>query len=182
MEAARTKRLKEYIQALQEKDVWTLLQEYFLYRRIMASKVHAPGEHGMDVVVYINDREDLLGKGYNILIQAKTGKLTLDGWRKDILYQMLETPYYSIPHPNYQQQLARRVLLVITDTATPEARDSIIEFNKKHEVVIELWEIDDLLRHFDESGFNRVKLEEIEGVGQESLGDDVELPPTVGHK
>jgi len=178
MNPADANRLRNHIRSLNEEAVWSLLLEFFMHQDINAAKVHATGEHGMDVVAFVDSGKDVLGKGYNVLIQAKKGRLGLDRWRKEVLYQLLEAPYYDIPHANYSDHLARRVLLIVTDTATPEAQDSIKLFNRKHDITVELWELDDLIRRFDSTGFAKRKLEQITGVGQ--VTEDVLIPPAVG--
>jgi hypothetical protein len=187
-------RLKRYIQSLKEQELWALLVEYFWYRDMRADIVHSTGEHGMDVVVFIDPSNDSLGTGCNVLVQAKTGQLGLERWRKKVLYQILELPYYTIHHPSYTDHLARRVLLVVTGSTTLEVRRSIEEFNKKHDVTIELWEIDELVRQFDRYGFAQVILGRITKVGypEEDIaeppitlgqpGKDIYAPPVVGDR
>jgi hypothetical protein len=194
MESVAFNQLKEYIQGLTERELWALLVEYFLHLGIKADIVHSTGEHGMDVAVLIDPSNDLLGIGCNVLIQAKTGQLGLERWREKVLYQILELPYYTIPHPSYTDHLARRVLLVVTGSATLEARRSIEEFNKKHDFTIELWEIDEVIRQFDRHDFAELKLEQITGVGYPAEavlepptafgepGADVSVPPVVGDR
>jgi len=187
-------RLKEYIQSLEERQLWALLVEYSQKLGIRANIVHSTGEHGMDVVAFIDPSKDILGTGCNILIQAKTGQLGLEKWRKKVLYQILELPYFTIPHSNYTDHLARRVLLVVTGSATLEVQRSIKEFNKKHDITIELWEVDDLIKQFDRYDFANLKLEQITGVGYPARGivepptalgqpgEDVYVPPVMGNR
>ena len=172
--------LKSYLESLEEDDLWYLLVEFFTFMGIKADVVHSTGEHGIDVIAFISQYDDLMGKGHNILIQAKKGKLTLDKWRKQILYQILEMPYYRIPHRDYIDHLARRVLLVVSGEVTLETRNSIDEFNKKHDVTIEYWGENDLIRVFDRSGFADKKLEQITGVGKPDV--DKFSPPIVGQE
>lgn len=169
--------LKQYIEKLDEKQLWKLLVEYFGNLDLKADVVHSTGEHGMDVVAFIDPRSDVLGTGCNVVIQAKKGQLGLTEWR-EVLYQLLEAPYYRITHPDYSQHLARRVVLAISGSATLEARNSIQEFNNKHEVTVELWEINDLLRLFGRNEFAAWKLQQITGVGRGVL--PAERPPAVG--
>lgn len=181
MEPAALQQLRAYLESLEERQVWSLLVEYFVYQGIQAAIVHGTGEHGMDVVAYVNQEKDFLRRGYNIIAQAKTGKLDLDTWRKDVLFQILEMPYYRIPHQDYVDHLPRRVVLVVTGEITYEARNSIEEFNKKHDVTIEAFELTDLIRLFDRTGFATCKLEQITGVGQpELISAEVSPPPVVG--
>ena len=131
----------------------------------------------MDVVASVPENLGVIGKGYNILIQAKKGKLTLDKWRKDVLYQLLETPYYRIDHPNYDSALPRRIVLIVADVATQQARESINVFNKMHDIKVELLEIDEIIYNFSRSGFGRLKLDQITGVGD--LEETEEASPPV---
>ena len=180
MEPGEHARLKEYLEALDESEIHSLLVEYFVYRRTQADIVHSTGEHGMDVVAYVDWTQDFLRKGYNVIIQAKPGGLSLDEWRREVLFQLLELPYYRIPHHNYQEHLPRRVVLVALGDITLEARNSIKEFNKKHDVTIEALGLEDLIRLFDLTGFATSKLLQITGIGQpeaEQISAEVPSPP-----
>lgn len=172
-------RLREYIIGLTESQLWALLVEYFHWRQVRADIIHSTGEHGMDVVAFFGKETDLLGTGCNVVIQAKVGRLSLGDWRKRTLYQLLELPYYTIPHPNYPEHVARRVLLVVTDDETLEARRSIKEYNKNHPIVIDLWDLNDLISQFDQHGFATVKLEQITGMG-DVTDEELPVPETVG--
>ncbi len=179
MKPYESKRLKDYIVALTERELWAVIVEYFQYLEIRAAIVHSPGEHGMDIVASVPENLGIIGRGYNILIQAKKEKLTINNWRKEVLYQLLETPYYRIDHPNFDSALPRRIILIVADVATPQARESINVFNQGHDIKVELIEIDDIILNFSRSGFGRSKLEQITGVGDSGETEEVS-PPMVG--
>lgn len=181
MGPAEINRLKEYIEALKERELWALMVEYFQYHQVRAAIVHNPSEHGMDVVAFVPEQLGIIGRGYNILVQAKSGKLTLDKWRKEVLYQLLETPYYRIDHPNYDSALPRRILLIVAGSATQQARDSIGEYNLKHEIKVELIDLDDIIYYLGKSGFAKLKLEQITGIGDLEAPDEP-TPPEFGIK
>lgn len=179
MDLVAYSRLKAYILGLGERELWALLVEYFQYLGVRADIVHSTGEHGMDVIAHYGPDQDPLGIGCNIVIQAKAGRLGLKRWRKEVLYQLLELPYYTIEQSNYPEDVARRVLLVVTGDETVEVRRSIRQYNKKHDIVIDLWDANDLIRQFGRSGFARAKLEQITGVG-ELEEPSIPSPPAVG--
>jgi hypothetical protein len=157
--------LKSYIEDLSEDDLWDDLINYFYgCRGLETHTMHAAGEHGMDLVVKVDPETDVLGVGYIIVVQAKTGRLTLGGWRK-VLRQLLEAPYYRIPYSRYAPSLARRLLLVVSGLVTEHARNGIDEFNNKHDFKVELWEIDELIEEYDRHGYADQKLEQITKVG-----------------
>jgi len=179
MRLAEINRLKSYLEAISERELWAVITEYFQDLKIQAAIVHSPSEHGMDVVAFVPENLSIIGRGYNILVQAKSGNLTLDKWRKDVLFQLLETPYYRIDHPSFNSTHPRRIILILSGTATAQARDSIGEFNSKHQFKVELIEINDLIDYFIKSGFAKYKLEQITGVGDlEEPGETA--PPEFG--
>lgn len=167
MNTAERAQLEEYVRSLKENQVWFLLVRFFVSRSIQAAIVHKPGEHGMDVAAFVGPEKDLLGRGYNILIQAKIDKLTEPKWRKDVLCQVPEATYSRIEHPNYVEPLARRILLVVINSATPGAVKSIADFNQKHDIKIEFLDLNDLLTLFDKDQFATDLLQEIpRGLGE----------------
>jgi hypothetical protein len=181
MEPEAFQRFREYLTILKERQVWDLLVEFFIYRGIHADIVHGVGEHGMDVVARVNAQKDFLQKGYYIVTQAKTGKLDIDGCR-DVLRQIIEASYYRITHPNYADcLLPRRIVLVVVGEVTEQARNSIIEYNLKHDVKIEVFALNDLIKLFADTGFAAIKWEQVTGVGQpELIRAEVSAPPEVG--
>jgi hypothetical protein len=164
MESDEYSRLKKYLKSLDEKELWDVLIRYFDTEEVEADLLHSPGEHGMDLVVSVDRERDLLGKGYIVVVQAKTGKLGLSEWR-NVLLQLLETPYYDIPLTGYDQKMARRLLLVVAGSSTEQARNGISEWNEKHDHKVEVWDIYKLIRQFARTSFASQKLSEITTVG-----------------
>ncbi len=172
-------RLKSLVSRLTEPEVWNLLRAYFhIHLNHKADIVHGTGEHGNDVVVHVNSKMDILGKGYYILIQAKKGNLTLAKWRK-ILFQLLELPYFTIPHHEYRDRnLARRILLVVTGSIDTETRESIAEFNSCHDATIDVWALDDLVEKINGTKIARELLQVNTRIGE--TRQKVTSPPALG--
>ncbi len=181
MNIAERTRLEKYIRSLKEDEIRKLLLSFFASRNVRAEILHASGEHGMDIVAYIEPKDDILGRGYNILVQAKIEKLTLDEWRKKVLYPLLELPYYSIRNANYIDALSRRILLVVSNEVTPEASHSIAEFNAKHEVTIDVWALNDMISEFERANFASQLLLLVPETLGASMHRAIELP-TVGKR
>jgi hypothetical protein len=177
--------LESHISGLKEDELWDLLKKFFKYHlKLDTYHRHSPSEHGMDLVVKVDRGRDLLGTGYVVVIQAKAGKLRLGDWRK-VLAQLLEAPYFRIPRPQvFDQCLARRLLLVISGSPTPEAQEGIDEFNKKHDFKVEVWEIEKIIDEFDRWDFDSWLMTEIEKVGvggaPQEPGPSLGEPPEAG--
>jgi hypothetical protein len=156
MKPEETKLLRSLVSRRSEKYVYDILYDYFyLHLKQKAAIVHGEGEHGLDVVIRVDSGKDIIGKDNYILIQAKTGKLTLSKCRK-ILYQVFELPYHPISHREYKDAtLSRRILLVVTGSVTKEADDAISEFNSHHEAKIEVWTLDDLIGMIGDTSVGR---------------------------
>jgi hypothetical protein len=147
----------------------------------MAVEVHGTGEHGIDVLAYVNPDNDFLHKGYNVLLQVKKGDLTLARWRNEVLGQICEATYYPVSHYHYIDNHLRRVVLVLTGKLKGEARNSIRAFNTRHEVTLEVFELDDLITLFDERNYISFILDRIRTVGVAIESEETEFtPPVVG--
>ncbi len=184
MAALSLSRVRDYLAGLEETRFWALLVEYLSdARQIRAHVVHGPGEHGMDVVAYVHEAEDFLNRGYYVVIQAKTGDLNLDDWRK-VLYQLLEVPYFPIPCNGYDDPgLPRRVLVAVTGSITAEARESIKQYNIFHRIKVETLEGNDLMRLPQFCEYVNSRLDQTQVVGEAPLPDLAEghgVPPVLG--
>jgi hypothetical protein len=179
MEPEEIQKLKEHITSLAERELWALMVEFFLHQQVRAEIVHNPSEHGIDVVAFVPENQDIIGDGYYLLVQAKKGDLSLDKWRKEVLYQLLETPYYPLSHPRFKAVLPRRIFLVVTGNATQQAKESISEFNNHHDIKIELLDINELLLTFDKTGFAKSKLQQILIFGEVDTSGEA-IPPEFG--
>lgn len=172
---------REHLGSLTERELWQLLVDYFVEdRQTHATIVNSPSEHGMDVVARVEPRDDFLGQGYYILIQAKTGNLTMGAWRK-ALYQLLEVPCFPIPATGYDDpDRPRRILLVVTGTITPEAHRSVRQFNRHHRVPVRALDLNELalLRGFQEYVLQRLGI--TLAVGEPSISpEEFAVPPVV---
>jgi len=173
---------REYLRSLPEDKLRRLLVEFFIVSRgVRAAVVHGTGEHGVDVLAYVDPTKDFLHKGYNVLIQAKRGNVTLSRWRNEVLGPLYEATYYPVSHHYYAENHARRVWLVLTGSLTPEASNSIRVFNACHDVTIEVLELDELIQLFDEFGFVDAILVRIGEMGSEmESGERALAPPVMG--
>ncbi len=181
MDPVTLDQLRKYLKSLSETELWSLLVEFFIAQGVMAVNVHGTGEHGIDVLAYVDPDNDFLHKGYNVLLQVKKGKLTLARWRNEVLGQIYEATYYPVPHHLYIDNHPRRVVLVLTGNLTGEARISIRAFNTRHEITLEVFELDDLIILFDETNYVSFILNKIRTVGVAIESEETEFtPPVVG--
>jgi hypothetical protein len=182
--------LRKHIASLTEAQIWDLLATFFISQGVRTTRLHSPGEHGMDVLACVDPGRDVLGRPHNIVIQVKPGDLTLADWRK-VLLQLLEAPYYPIGAANVEDNLPRRVVLVIAGKITPEARAGIKGYNLHHDITIESFELDEIVHLFNTTGFAEELLQQVGGLGEASpipevvqesvgVGHDLPTPPYVG--
>lgn len=173
--------LRSHLQSLDEDALRIIILEFCMHQGARAGIVHGTGEHGIDVLAYVDSTRDRVGKGYNVLIQVKKGDLSLTRWRNEVLGQLFEATYYPVSHQLYTENHARRVVLVVIGAATGEVRNSIRMFNIRHEVTLEVYELEELIQVFEETGFASSLLDRIRAVGiAEELADGALTPPVVG--
>ena len=165
MDPATLARLRSHLKSLNEDALRALILEFYICQGVAAAIVHGTGEHGIDVLAHVDRDKDFLGRGYNLLVQVKKGDLTLPRWRDKVLGQLGEAAYYRPSHHLYMERHGRRLILLVAGSTTGPARDSIHQFNTQHEVVVEIWELDQLITLFDEAGFASSLLERITEVG-----------------
>ena len=173
-----------HLEKLNETELREIIVNFFIsngHATTRAHVIHGSCEHGIDIVVNVSPDNDLLGRGFNVIIQTKTGKLTLDNWRKNVLCQLLETLYYDINHPNYHDDLSRRILLIVSGSVTEQARNSIKQYNRKHPIPIDLWEIGDIIIQFNKTKFSNEILKTITRVGTPTPIKDKE-PEIIGEE
>ena len=71
--------------------------------------------------------------------------------------------------------------MVLTGKLKGEARNSIRAFNTRHEVTLEVFELDDLITLFDERNYISFILDRIRTVGVAIESEETEFtPPVVG--
>ena len=180
MDPEQYRALKDYLTELEEVELWELLEEYFAVRKVDVGIVHAPSEHGTDVLVHVSQENDFLGQGYNILIQTKIGDLNLRRCR-EVLCQMFEMPYITLRHPVFHDAFPRRIVLVITGRVLAEARASLTEFNSHHDFDIEVIDLNGLVRLLDlKTGYVSDLIARSLGVGQAQTEYEEMEPPVVG--
>ena len=193
MNHANISLVKKYLMDMSEEQLWDFIFSYFLNKSIKIVKVHGIREHGIDLVARIDKEPWIASNGFYICIQAKVGKVTLADWRKNLLYQLLEVPYYPINQAGFIADLPRRIFLIVNNEITDEARASIIAWNEKHDLKVEYLDINGILETINQDGYIWEILAQIEKVGDaiedeitgiKSVGEDVgekEIePPEVG--
>ena len=113
-------------------------------------KFHGSSEHGKDTIAIISENKDPLGKPQILLIQIKSGDISLSDWINRISGQMLAafcTTEESFP-PNTSKDNPRRLILFLNGELKPEAFKAIREWNRTMPVPVEVFDIFEMVRLF----------------------------------
>lgn len=146
----RNKQIQDYLQKLSETKFHVILMDFFTHKvKGVAVLLHGPTEHGIDIAVKVPEDRDHIMSVFYLIVQAKCGNLTSTTWRNDVLGQLLEASYHPIQHPKFPEDAPRRILLMITGTLNPEVRQAVVEYNKRHYLKLEVFELTDLANLFE---------------------------------
>jgi hypothetical protein len=149
----RKREIDEYLRRLDEPALRALLVDFFNAKVGEAYEIHGTAEHGIDIAVKVPEYKDHIRKVFHLVVQVKCGDLNSMRWRNDVLGQLLEASYYPIRHPAFTEQAPRRVLLVITGSLEQEVRQAIIEYNARHYLKLEVYELINLINLLDDHSY-----------------------------
>lgn len=144
------------LQNLKEDDLRRLIRA-FLAKRVSEYNVqplHGTGEHGKDTIATVDKTNDPLGRTQILLIQVKTGDISLGNWVDKISGQMLAafcTVEKDFPRETSRDNL-RRLVLFTNGELKPEAFKSVQEWNRTMPIPVEVFDIWGLLSLFKKYG------------------------------
>lgn len=138
-------RLRQHLNSLTEDGLRSVLMAFFRDTMGRPADLHGTAEHGIDIAVRVPTDKDLVGKGLYLLVQVKCRNITASRWRNEVLGQLCESSYYPIRHQEFTEDLARRLILVTTGRLEQEVRQSVVEYNDRHRLKVEVFELEDLV-------------------------------------
>ena len=144
--------LIEFLQKLPEDKLRKLIHTFLAINisDYNVQKFHGSSEHGKDTIAIISENKDPLGKPQILLIQIKSGDISLSDWINRISGQMLAafcTTEESFP-PNTSKDNPRRLILFLNGELKPEAFKAIREWNRTMPVPVEVFDIFEMVRLF----------------------------------
>lgn len=150
-----------YLKSLKEDDLRAIIFYYF-NTRISNSKTelhHGSGEHGLDILSYIDHDLDPLNQGEVLYIQVKCGDINCTEWVDKIsgqLYSALRT--HKSPQ-NIDENLPKRLILMTNGNISPEAKDAITEWNNYEHIPVLWFDLLSLSNFFITNNVQRKDLE-----------------------
>jgi hypothetical protein len=111
------------------------LVNFFLGHGFLAEDTHGSTEHGVDMIVNINESEDILGIGQLLFIQLKSIDIKLAEWRKTVLGQMIELQSRPPILLNSSKIVSRRIVLMTSGKIHQQVVEEITHYNKKNQII-----------------------------------------------
>lgn len=144
------------LQALKEDDLRKLIRAFFakMISEYSVQPLHGGGEHGKDTVATVDKLNDPLGRSQVLLIQVKSGDISLTDWINRISGQMLAafcTPENDFPRETSRDN-PRRLILITNGELKPEAFKAIQEWNRTIPIPVEVFDIWGIISLFRKYG------------------------------
>jgi hypothetical protein len=142
----------ENLSKLTEPKIRKLLKNYSEKEIGDSAILHGIGEHGIDVVTFVREINDPVGLRQVLLFQAKTKKITLGDWRKNLAGQLSEMYFRTISALNINENSPRRIILVYNEMNS-FAHEAVSDWNRKMPVPVELMSLNALANVLEAKGY-----------------------------